>query len=436
MLLYSTRRQSPEVSFEEAIFQGLPPDNGLYMPEEIPVLPRTFWDNIDKLGFQEIAFVVSEALLGNDIPSGKIKELIQSAIDFEAPAVKLSDDLYCLELFHGPSMAFKDFGARFMAATMAYFLEKSGQKLNILVATSGDTGGAVAQGFYKVPGISVTILYPKGKVSDIQEKQLTTLGENIQTLEVEGTFDDCQALVKQAFLDKDLRERFNLASANSINISRLIPQTFYYISAYAQLKSLGKKLVFSVPSGNFGNLTAGILAMKMGMPVENFVAATNVNEVVPHYLQTGEYEEISPSIATISNAMDVGNPSNFPRLFELFGQDIEAMRSVLKGYSFTDQETKAAVLEIYSRYNYLACPHTAVAYLGLHAFLTEFGSDFAGVFLSTAHYGKFLPEMEAILGFSPEIPKRLSDFLAREKQVAGLNVDYSAFKAYLEANLL
>ncbi|MBX2952368.1 MAG: threonine synthase [Leadbetterella sp.] len=431
MKLYSTNHISPEVSFREAIFRGLPADHGLYMPTEIPTLPQSFWDNVENLSFNEIAVAVSEALLGEDIPETDLETLIHSALDFEAPAVKLAADLYCLELFHGPSMAFKDFGARFMAATMSYFLGQSGETLNILVATSGDTGGAVAQGFYRVPGISVTILYPKGKVSAIQERQLTTLGENVKALEVEGTFDDCQALVKQAFLDEELRNQYHLASANSINIARLIPQAFYYISAYAQLKKTGKELVFSVPSGNFGNLTAGILALRMGMPVKRFVAATNVNNVVPEFLRTGLYTPISPSISTISNAMDVGNPSNFPRLKALLGHQIH---DYLTGYFYTDEETRRAVLDLYRKYNYLACPHTAVAYLGLQDYRRETGADLTGVFLSTAHYGKFLPEMEAILGFTPEIPDRLS--MAGEKQATVTDTAYDTFRAYLKKNLI
>lgn len=431
MKLFSTNHVSPEAGFREAIFRGLPPDNGLYMPVEIPAMPQSFWDNVENLSFNEIAIAVSEALLGGDIPETDLEALIHSALDFEAPAVELTGDLYCLELFHGPSMAFKDFGARFMAATMSYFLRQSGETLNILVATSGDTGGAVAQGFYRVPGISVTILYPKGKVSAIQERQLTTLGENVKALEVDGTFDDCQALVKQAFLDEELRNQYNLASANSINIARLIPQSFYYISAYAQLKKTGKEAVFSVPSGNFGNLTAGILAMRMGMPVKRFVATTNVNNVVPEFLRTGVYTPISPSISTISNAMDVGNPSNFPRLKALLG---DQMHDYLKGYFYTDAQTRGAVLELYRKYNYLACPHTAVAYLGLQDYRREARADLTGIFLSTAHYGKFLPEMEAILGFTPEIPDRLS--MPGEKQATVVDTAYDTFRNYLKKNLI
>lgn len=431
MKLYSTNHISPDVSFREAIFRGLPPDNGLYMPVEIPVLPQSFWENVENLSFNQIAVAVSEVLLGEDIPETDLESIICSAIDFEAPAVKLTDDLYCLELFHGPSMAFKDFGARFMAATMSYFLRRSGDTLNILVATSGDTGGAVARGFYEVPGISVTILYPKGKVSAIQEMQLTTLGGNIRALEVEGTFDDCQALVKQAFLDKELRNQYHLASANSINIARLIPQAFYYISAYAQLKKAGKEIVFSVPSGNFGNLTAGILAMRLGMPVKRFIAATNTNNVVPEFLKTGVYTPISPSISTISNAMDVGNPSNFPRLNALLG---ERMKEYLRGYFYTDEQTRQAVLEIYRKYNYLACPHTAIAYMGLKDYREETGEDLTGVFLSTAHFGKFLPEMESILGFTPDIPERLA--LKGEKETTVTDTSYAAFRAWLKKHLI
>lgn len=432
MRLQSTQHQSPEVGFQEAIFRGLPPDNGLYMPTEIPTLSPSFWQYCDQLTFQEIASAMAVSLLQGSIPEKDMRKLVMEAMDFSAPAVKLQADLYSLELFHGPSMAFKDFGARFMAATMSYFLQQSGETLNILVATSGDTGGAVAQGFFGVPGISVTILYPKGKVSQVQEQQLTTLGGNVRALEIEGTFDDCQALVKQAFLDEDLRQKYRLASANSINIARLIPQTFYYAYAYAQLKHLWKDLVFSVPSGNFGNLTAGVLAMRMGMPVARFIAATNANRVVPEYLETGVFSPISPSIATLSNAMDVGNPSNFPRLLALFGGDLEKMRAKIKGFAFTDEETRMAVKELYDTYGYLACPHTAVAYLGLKQ--ESLDADQVGVFLSTAHYGKFLPEMESILGFTPELPERLQ--LDGEKIASVLPVRYDAFKRYLSAHLI
>ncbi len=434
MRLQSTRHQSPEVGFEEAIFRGLPPDNGLYLPVEIPTLSPSFWQYCDQLNFQEIATAMACGILQGSIPEKELRALIFKAMDFSAPAVKLHKDLYCLELFHGPSMAFKDFGARFMATTMSYFLEQSGEKLNILVATSGDTGGAVAQGFFGVPGISVTILYPKGKVSQVQEQQLTTLGGNVKAIEVNGTFDDCQALVKQAFLDEELRSKYRLASANSINIARLIPQSFYYAYAYAQLKHLWKDLVISVPSGNFGNLTAGVMAMRMGMPVSYFVAATNVNKVVPNYLESGEFEPISPSIPTLSNAMDVGNPSNFPRLLALFDGDVDKMRAKIKGFSFTDEETKVGVRELYESYHYLACPHTSVAYLGLKKAMEKDAGEHVGVFLSTAHYGKFLPEMESILGFSPELPEALQ--ISGKKDATEMENTYTKFRAYLTQHLI
>lgn len=435
MQLYSTNHQSPNVGVEEAIFQGLPPDNGLYMPTEIPVLPASFWENIENLSLNEIAFEIANALLGDDIPADDLRNLVNAAIDFDAPVVEIEPNTYCLELFHGPSMAFKDFGARFMAAVMSYFLQKSNRQIHILVATSGDTGGAVAQGFYKTPNISVTILYPKGKVSDIQEKQLTTLGENVRALEIDGTFDDCQALVKQAFLDTELRKEFNLASANSINIARLIPQAFYYANAYARLKKAGKPIIFSVPSGNFGNLSAGVIAWRMGMPVYKFIAATNANKVVPAYLKTANYQPISPSIATISNAMDVGNPSNFPRLKALYGDDYETIKEKLVGFAYTDDQTRACMKEVYDRTGYVMCPHTAIAYLGLKDYLKTTTIEATGVFLSTAHYAKFLPEVEPVLGKSLPIPARLEALLAKEKIATELSTDYPTFKAFLKENL-
>jgi threonine synthase len=431
MQLYSTKRQSSSVGIEEAIFQGLPPDNGLYMPEDIPVLPKSFWENSDKLSFEEIALEIAAPFFEGAIPKADLSELIEKAIDFAAPSVKLTESIYCLELFHGPSMAFKDFGARFMAAVMNYFLEKKNRKIHILVATSGDTGGAVAQGFYGSSNIDVHILYPSGKVSDIQEKQLTTLGENVKALEIQGTFDDCQKLVKTAFLDQELRSQYNLASANSINIARLIPQAFYYAYAYSRLKNLGKPLVFSVPSGNFGNLSAGVIAFRMGMPVEHFVAATNLNKVVPEYLRTAEYHPISPSVSTISNAMDVGDPSNFPRLKELFGNTYEEVKEMVSGFSFTDDQTRVAVKSLYDDYGYLVCPHTAIAYLGLNEYLKNRNEELVGVFLSTAHYAKFLPEVEAVLNKVLEVPVRLSDLLNKKKEAVKMIPEYEIFRNHL-----
>jgi threonine synthase len=441
MKLYSTNHQSPDVDLAEAVFRGLPPDNGLYMPTEFTPLPQSFWDNVGNLSLQEIAFEVSNALIGADVPAEDLRQLINNAIDFTAPIVEVEANTYCLELFHGPSMAFKDFGARFMAALMSYFLQKSQKQIHILVATSGDTGGAVAQGFFKTPNIDVTILYPSGKVSDIQEKQLTTLGENVRALEVSGTFDDCQKLVKLAFLDKELTDKFDLASANSINIARLIPQAFYYVNAYAQLKKSGADLpvVMSVPSGNFGNLSAGIIAWKLGLPVHKFIATTNVNNVVPAYLESGVYEPISPSLSTISNAMDVGNPSNFPRMKALLNDDLQEMRDLLAGYFYTDEETKIAMKDVYNRTGYVMCPHTAVAYLGLKAYEKTLKNEAAGVpvsgiFFSTAHYAKFLDVVEEVVG-EQAIPDRLSALLSKEKQATAMSTDFGDFKAWLMENL-
>ncbi|MFY7890687.1 MAG: threonine synthase [Spirosomataceae bacterium] len=434
MLLYSTKHESPDVSLEEAVFRGLPPDNGLYMPHEIPTLPASFFENIDKLTINEIALEVCKALLEDDIPADDLKTIVDRAITFESPIVEIEKDTYVLELFHGPSMAFKDFGARFMASLMSYFLQKSQKDIHILVATSGDTGGAVAQGFYKTAGIKVTILYPTGKVSDIQEKQLTTLGENVTALEVDGTFDDCQALVKGAFLDKELSTTFNLASANSINISRLIPQAFYYFSAYAQLKKMGntKPVVFCVPSGNFGNLSAGLIAQRMGLPIQQFVAATNVNNIVPNYLSTGVYEP-KPSQETISNAMDVGNPSNFIRMRILAGDAYEEVVKHISGDFRDDAETRVAMKEVFDRTGYVMCPHTAVAYLGLKDYTKSLQEEVAGVFLSTAHYAKFLDVVEDTLGTKVEVPARLSDLLSKEKVAIPMSKNFEDFKAYLLA---
>ncbi|SOE19973.1 threonine synthase [Spirosomataceae bacterium TFI 002] len=431
MKLYSTNHKAAEVTGKEAIFEGLPSDNGLFMPTNIPNLGKSFWDNIHELSLQEIAFEVSNAFLSDEINTTDLKAIIDRAIDFDAPLKPLEGDLYCLELFHGPSMAFKDFGARFMAGVMSHFLKKESKNVHILVATSGDTGGAVAQGFYKYPNIFVHILYPTGKVSDIQEKQLTTLGENVSALEINGTFDDCQALVKQAFLDTELRSRLNLASANSINIARLIPQAFYYAYSYAQLKQKGKPVVFSIPSGNFGNLCAAVIAYKMGMPVHQFLAATNANKVVPTYLSTGEYTAIKPSISTISNAMDVGNPSNFPRLVALFDNDIEKLRSMVKGFWYNDDQTRTAMKEVNSKYQYVVCPHTAIAYQALEDFKKDDKTDFIGVFAATAHYAKFLGDVEPTLNEKLAIPTRLSELLEKEKNALPMEVDYDSFKSYL-----
>jgi threonine synthase len=432
MKLYSTQHESADVDLEEAIFRGLPPDNGLYMPYEFPVLPSSFFESIHTRSLPEIAKAVCKNLLGNDLTDAEIDGIIDSSMTFEAPVVSLEENVGVLELFHGPSMAFKDFGARFMAAIMSHYLIKSKREIRILVATSGDTGGAVAQGFFNTPGISVTILYPSGKVSDIQEKQLTTLEGNVTALEIDGTFDDCQRLVKQAFLDEELRSSFNLASANSINIARLIPQSFYYFAAYAALRKQGitKPVVFSVPSGNFGNLSAGLMAYQMGLPVQAFVAACNANHPVPDYLASGNYHP-KPSVETISNAMDVGAPSNFIRMRLLAGEEIEQVRKIVNGYDTSDEKTKEIMLDVYQRTAYVMCPHTAVAYDGLTQYGVEYPGDYYGVLLSTAHYAKFLPTVEETLGTKVEVPTRLAELLVKQKKSIPMGTDFEGFKRYL-----
>lgn len=434
MKFYSTKTASLKASLEEAIFNSLPPDNGLYMPESIPRISGEFLADIENKSFREIAIEVTYTLLGSEITRSEIESIIERAYDFEAPVVQITPNDYVLELFHGPSMAFKDFGARFMAAIMSYFLQRSEKEIRILVATSGDTGGAVAQGFYKVPGISVTILYPSGKVSDIQEKQLTTLGNNVTAIEVDGTFDDCQRLVKEAFLDPQLNAKYNLASANSINIARLIPQSFYYFAAYAQLKKLGKPLVISVPSGNFGNLSAGILAYRMGLPIEHFIAATNLNNAVPRYLESGEYAPL-PSVETISNAMDVGSPSNFVRLKRFFGDEWKSMTEKVSGSFFNDEQTQKAMREVFGSTNYVMCPHTAVAYRGLQEYRKKNPGNFVGVFLSTAHPAKFIDLVEETIGKSIDIPERLKSLLEIEKVAIRMKPDFQSFKNLLMSDL-
>jgi threonine synthase len=430
MIFHSTKNQNLTASLEEAVFRSLPSDNGLYMPEKIPLIDSAFLDTIEDRSFKEIAVEVAYTLLSEDISREETISIIDKSYDFDAPVVQITPGDYVLELFHGPSMAFKDFGARFMAALMSHFLSRSEKEIKILVATSGDTGGAVAQGFYKVPGISVTILYPGGKVSEIQEKQLTTLGHNVRAIEVDGTFDDCQKLVKEAFLDEELSAKFNLASANSINIARLIPQSFYFFAAYAQLKKLNKPVVFAVPSGNFGNLSAGLLAFRMGLPVHRFIAATNLNNAVPRYLSNGSYEPL-PSVETISNAMDVGNPSNFVRMTRLLNDDFVLINEKIAGYFFNDSQTKKAMREVYGNTSYVLCPHTAVAYKALEEYRQDDDSDFTGVFLSTAHPAKFIDLVEETLGKKIEIPERLKELLSIEKVSIKMNTSFSSFKKLL-----
>ncbi len=451
MILYSTNdtTRKESVSFQEALFRSLPEDKGLYMPESFPRLKERFFENIENLSLQEIAFEVAEALLADEIPALKLKEIIDDAINFPAPVVKLNERVHVLELFHGPTLAFKDFGARFMARTMSWFLQKnpSDREIHILVATSGDTGGAVAQGFLNVPGIRVSLLYPKGKVSELQEKQLTTVGNNVEALEVEGTFDDCQRMVKEAFLDKDLRQHMQLASANSINISRLIPQSFYYFNAYAQLKrepafNPEQKLVFSVPSGNFGNLCGGLIAKRMGLPIHKIVACTNANDIVPTYLDSGTFAP-RPSVQTISNAMDVGNPSNFVRLRAFYqmtprlGEEalLDRMQQEITGRRYDDAQTRQAIQDVFKHaYGYTMCPHTAVGYLGLKDYLKETESPVSGVVLATAHPAKFVDTVEETTGEEVKMPDSLLAAMKAEKNATLIPADFEALKSHLLSN--
>jgi threonine synthase len=431
MKFYSTNNKTLEVSFKDAVFNSLPADKGLYMPEQIPQLDPLFIKNIQQYSLQEIAFEVASTLLGNDIPKDDLKQIVNDAINFDAPIKFLTDSTAVLELFHGPSYAFKDFGARFMSRVMGYFSKTDDKLLDVLVATSGDTGGAVALGFLGVEGTRVTILYPKGKVSEVQELQLTTNGQNIRAIEVEGTFDDCQALVKQAFSDAELNAILRLTSANSINIARLIPQTFYYFYAYAQLKSQGvNEVVFTVPSGNFGNIGAGLLAYKMGLPVKHFVAATNVNDTVPRFLSSGKYEPL-PSVQTLSNAMDVGNPSNWVRIQDLFGGNVAELKNMLSSYTFTDEETKEGMQKLLEESNYIACPHTAIAWLGARAYANEHPGPYASVFLSTAHPCKFPDAIAADVFEKIVLPVGAETLQGKEKLAESLKVDFEAFKKYL-----
>ena len=432
MKFYSTNNKDLRVSFKDAVFNSLPADKGLYMPEEIPRLDAEFINNLQHLSLPEIAFHVAKAILNGDIPDEDLKAIVEDAINFDSPLVKLEENIFVLELFHGPSLAFKDFGARFMSRIMSYFLREGEKELNVLVATSGDTGGAVALGFLGVPNTQVTILYPKGKVSPIQELQLTTNGKNIKAIEIDGTFDDCQALVKQAFNDPDLKEKFRLTSANSINISRLIPQTFYYFNAYADLQRQVKaEVIFSVPSGNFGNIGAGLLAWKMGLPVKQFLAATNVNDTVPAFLNTGVYQA-KPSVQTWSNAMDVGDPSNWVRIMDLFGKNADDLKKVVSAYSFNDTETLNSIEQVYAESKYIMCPHTAIAWMALKKWMKDHPEENAkGVFLSTAHPCKFPDIFPAAIASEIDIPAQVQELEGRDKLAVSLGKDFTGFKNYL-----
>lgn len=432
MNFYSTNNKNLRVSFKEAVFNSLPADKGLYMPESIPLMDSEFIQNLHGYSLPEIAFHVAKTLLSGAIPDEDLKNIINDSINFQSPVVELAERIHVLELFHGPSLAFKDFGARFMSRLMSYFLKEGEKELNVLVATSGDTGGAVALGFLGVPNTRVTILFPKGKVSPIQELQLTTNGQNIRAIEIDGTFDDCQALVKRAFNDPALNERFRLTSANSINISRLIPQTFYYFNAIAQLQQQGhKEIVFSVPSGNFGNLGAGLLAWKMGLPVKRFLAATNINDTVPAFLKNGVYRA-KPSVQTWSNAMDVGDPSNWVRIMDLFDGDSAELKKVLSAYSFTDKATLEAIKQVYNDHGYIMCPHTAIAWLASQQWINEHPNEKAAVvFLSTAHPCKFPEIFPAEIADKIDIPFQVKELEGKEGLSINLDNDFELFKAFL-----
>jgi len=429
MKYYSLNKKAPNVSFKEAVIKGLAPDKGLYFPESIAPLSKEFFQNIENLSNHEIAFEVINQFVGNEIPEKELRSIIKDTLSFDFPVVKIDDSISTLELFHGPTMAFKDVGARFMARCFGYFNKQgNSSKVTVLVATSGDTGGAVASGFLGVKGVDVVILYPKGKVSEVQEKQLTTLKQNISALEVNGTFDDCQTMVKKAFLDKDLISEMKLTSANSINIARWLPQMFYFFFAYKQLKNKQKDLVFSVPSGNFGNICAGFMAQKLGLPIKQLIASTNSNDIVPNYLKTGIYNP-KPSIQTISNAMDVGDPSNFVRILQIFENNDDELKKHLSSFSFSDDETRSAIKFIKKNSDYIVDPHGAVGYLGLKKYL-ETENNVEGLFLETAHPVKFLDVVEKEINETIEIPQQIKEVIDKEKIVKTIS-NYAELKAFL-----
>ena len=437
MRYYSTNKIAPSVGLNDAVIDGLAPDRGLYMPNKIPLFPAEFFKNIQNMNLQEISFAVADALFGEDVDAEVLKQIVYETVNFDIPLVKVKDNIYSLELFHGPTAAFKDVGGRFMARLLGYFVKKSGnKKVTVLVATSGDTGSAVANGFLGVDGIDVVVLYPKGLVSEIQEKQFTTLGKNITAVEVDGTFDDCQALVKSAFMDRELKEKLNLTSANSINVARFLPQSFYYFHAWAQLKRDGvfkegkpNSVVFSVPSGNFGNICGGIFAHWMGLPVKRFIAANNSNDIFYKYLQTGVYES-RQSTATIANAMDVGDPSNFVRIMDLYKNSHGAISADISGASYSDEQISATMKSLLAQTGYVADPHGACGYRALEE---QLKSGETGVFLETAHPSKFKESVERITGVAVEIPDRLKVFMERSKISVPMSREYSAFRSFLES---
>lgn len=427
MHFYSLNHKSPNVPFSEAVIKGLAPDRGLYFPKKITQLPSSFFENIEQLSKVEIAYQAIQQFVGDEIPEDELKDILEDVLSFDFPVVEIEENIGTLELFHGPTMAFKDVGARFMARCLAYFNKNNKNHVTVLVATSGDTGGAVANGFLGIKGVDVVILYPSGKVSAIQEKQLTTLGQNITALEVDGVFDDCQEMVKTAFLDEEIVTHRQLTSANSINVARWLPQLFYFLFAYKQLKSKGKEIVFSVPSGNFGNICAGIVAHKLGLPVKHFIASVNVNDTVVQYLKSGDYKP-KPSIATISNAMDVSNPSNFIRIQKLFDNNFQDLKNHFSAFSFDDHATRKAMKKVYSKTGYVTDPHGAVGYLGLKKYDLEENSY--GVFLETAHPVKFLDTVENTLDTFISIPSQIKKVIDKEK-VSIKITSYQELKSYL-----
>ena len=432
MKYYSTNGKTPMVTLAEAVVKGLAADRGLFMPEHIGKMPKAFFNNISSMSLQEMSFAVAYMLFGDDIDSDDLKHIVSDTLNFDIPLVKVDDQRYSLELFHGPTLAFKDVGARFMARLLGHFNRQNGEDrmVNVLVATSGDTGGAVANGFLNVPGVRVFVLYPSGKVSRIQEAQFTTLGNNITAIEVNGTFDDCQALVKSAFMDKELNSHMMLTSANSINVARFLPQMFYYFYAYAQLMKAGEDLnniVVAVPSGNFGNITAGLIAKFMGLPVKRFIAANNRNDVVYNYLQTGVYTP-KPSVATIANAMDVGDPSNFARILDLYHNSWEAIKAEISGFTYTDEQIAQTLADVYRQRGYLLDPHGAVAYRSMQEGLQP---GEVGVMLEKAHPAKFKSVVDSIIGEDIDIPQRLAAFMENPKQSVRMPLAFGPFKQYL-----
>ena len=429
MKYYSTNGNSPLSTLQNAVVKGLAPDRGLYMPEQIKKLPKQFFDNIENLSFQEIAYQVADAFFGEDIPADDLKQIVYDTLSFETPVVHVNDNIYSLELFHGPTLAFKDVGARFMARLLGYFNKEEKQLVNVLVATSGDTGSAVANGFLGVDGVHVYVLYPKGKVSPIQECQFTTLGKNITAVEVDGVFDDCQALVKSAFMDAELNSKMKLTSANSINVARFLPQAFYYFNAYAQMKRMGKadNLVICVPSGNFGNITAGLFGWYMGLPVKRFIAANNANDIFYNYLQSGVYSP-KPSVQTLANAMDVGDPSNFARILDLYGNSHADIAAHIGGATYKDEQIAETLKDVYEKTGYLLDPHGACGYRALQE---QLAADEYGVFLETAHPAKFKEKVDAIIDGDIDIPAKLRAFMEGTKQSEPISKEYSDFRSFL-----